>query len=164
MKKFNKIQIIGFLMIIMLSGICFAPSFLSQPLDQSYEQSLMISDDQILYAPMYSTKTYLIDREGNVNNIWNSIYIPGVSVWWLGDGIILRTIRLNGGPGAGGGVQILSGDGTKLWDFRYYTNDVLSHHDVKSLPNGNVLLIAWEHKTRAEAINAGRNIDFVTYY
>ncbi len=39
---------------------------------------------------------------------------------------------------------------------------VLSHHDVKTLPNGNVLLIAWETKSRTEAIAAGRNPSYVS--
>ncbi|OGS40683.1 MAG: hypothetical protein A3K77_01625 [Euryarchaeota archaeon RBG_13_31_8] len=49
-----------------------------------------------------------------------------------------------------------------MWDFRYNTDGHLSHHDVKSLPNGNVLLIAWETKTRTEVIAAGRNPDYVS--
>ncbi len=84
---------------------------------------------------------------------------------WLGDGTILRTIRVGVGPGgggAGGGVQKVEWDGTVVWDFRYNTNGDLSHHDVKSLPNGNVLLIAWETKTRTEAIAAGRNPNYVS--
>ena len=86
-------------------------------------------------------------------------------VWWLGDGTILRTIRVGVGPGsggAGGGVQKVEWDGTVVWDFRYNTDGHLSHHDVKSLPNGNVLLIAWETKTRNEAIAAGRNPSYVS--
>ena len=67
-----------------------------------------------------------------------------------------------GGGGAGGGVQKVEWDGTVVWDFRYNTNGDLSHHDVKSLPNGNVLLIAWETKTRTEAIAAGRNPSYVS--
>jgi len=38
----------------------------------------------------------------------------------------------------------------------------MSHHDVKTLPNGNVLLIAWEIKTLYEAIVAGRNPNYVS--
>jgi hypothetical protein len=33
----------------------------------------------------------------------------------------------------------------------------LQHHDVEMLPNGNVLLIAWQLKSRPEAIAVGRN-------
>ncbi|MBK7295857.1 MAG: hypothetical protein IPI91_03970 [Flavobacteriales bacterium] len=31
------------------------------------------------------------------------------------------------------------------------------HHDAEVLPNGNVLVIAWELKTMQEAWNAGRD-------
>ncbi len=157
----TKFQIIVLPIFILLSGILIAPLSLSQPLHQTNQQSLIALEGQILYSPMFTTTTYLIDRDGSVNNTWGSIYLPGVSVWWLGDGTILRTIRLSGAPGGGGGVQIITKEGTILWDFRYNTDKVLSHHDVKSLPNGNVLLIAWEHKTREEVIEAGRNPDFV---
>jgi hypothetical protein len=89
-----------------------------------------------------------------------------VAVWWLGDGAILRTIRV-GIPvvgGAGGGVQKVEWDGTVVWDFRYDSDGNLSHHDVKSLPNGNVLLIAWETKTRNEVIAVGRNPNNIPSY
>jgi len=113
---------------------------------------------------MYSGTTYLIDSNGYINHTWSSSYWPGVAVWWLGDGMMLRSIRAGVGPGgggAGGGVQKVAWDGTVVWDFRYNTNGNLSHHDIKSLPNGNVLLIAWETKTRTEAIYAGRNPSYV---
>ena len=48
-------------------------------------------------------------------------------------------------------------DGTIIWDFRYDANGDLSHHDITLLPNGNVLMLTWETKTRTEAITAGRD-------
>jgi hypothetical protein len=111
---------------------------------------------------MWDTTTYLIDNTGEINHTWPSNFLPGVAVSWLGDGTILRTIRVGVGPGsggAGGGVQKVLWNGTVVWDYRYNSNDHLSHHDVKTLPNGNVLLIAWETKTHEEAIAAGRNPD-----
>ena len=158
-KHCSTFQIIGLSIIILLSGFFIVPSSQSKTIYQTYEQSSMISECQILYAPMKSTTTYLIDSTGTVNHTWPSEYAPGVAVWWLGDGTILRTIRV-GIPvigGAGGGVQKVEWDGTVVWDFRYDSDGNLSHHDVKSLPNGNVLLIAWETKTRNEVIAAGRN-------
>ncbi len=38
----------------------------------------------------------------------------------------------------------------------------LPHHDIEPLPNGNVLILAWEFKTEAEAIAAGRNPDLIS--
>ena len=165
MRNCNKFQTIGLSIIILLSGISILPSSRSQTIHQTYEQSSMSLDGQILYAPMWTTTTYLIDGTGTINHSWASSYFPGVAVWWLGDGTILRTIRVGVGPGtggAGGGVQKVEWDGTVVWDFRYNTNGDLSHHDVKSLPNGNVLLIAWETKTRTEATAAGRNPNYVS--
>ncbi len=131
---------------------------------QSPEQVRLFNDGHILYAPMWTTMTYLIDSSGDIKHTWSSNYLPGVAVWWLGDDTILRTIRVGVGPGsggAGGGVQKVEPDGTVAWDFRYNSNGVLSHHDIKTLPNGNVLLIAWESKTRSECIAAGRNPSYV---
>ncbi|MFA5102922.1 MAG: aryl-sulfate sulfotransferase [Candidatus Thermoplasmatota archaeon] len=115
---------------------------------------------QILFSPVYSSYTYLIGRDGVVNHTWSSSFFPGQAVYWLGDGTILRTIRVGVGPGgggAGGGIQKVKWDGTVVWDFRYNTDGYLSHHDIEPLPNGNVLMIAWETKTYAEAVAAGRN-------
>jgi len=109
---------------------------------------------------MWGTTTYLIDNTGAANHTWSSNFFPGVAVLWLGDGTILRTIRVGVGPGtggAGGGVQKVQWDGSVVWDYRYNTDGNLSHHDMKVLPNGNVLMIAWETKAYAEAVQAGRN-------
>ena len=129
-------------------------------MEQTKNNSTAITG-QILFAPMDSTETYLIDFTGAVNHTWSSSYLPGEAVYWLGNGTILRTIKteIAGYGGAGGGIQKVLWDGTISWDFRYDTNGDLSHHDIKPLPNGNVLMIAWETKSRSEAIAAGRNPD-----
>jgi hypothetical protein len=44
-----------------------------------------------------------------------------------------------------------------IWDYAYSDSNVIPHHDIEKLPNGNVLFIAWEKKTRQEALDAGRN-------
>ncbi len=114
---------------------------------------------QILFAPMYSFTTYLIDYTGTTNHSWGSSFFPGEAVVWLGNGTILRTIKttLSGLGGSGGGIQKVLWNGTIAWDFRYDTNGDLSHHDIKVLPNGNVLMIAWETKTNQDAIDSGRD-------
>jgi len=118
-----------------------------------------MTNGQILFAPIYSKTTYLIDSNGDLNHTWSSSYSPGQAVYMLDDNSILYTTRLAifAPGGAGGGVQKTTWDGTVIWEFTYYTDDYLSHHDIVPLPNGNVLMIAWEYKTRAEAIAAGRD-------
>jgi hypothetical protein len=164
MKHANKYLAIMFLTTFILTGTSVASLSWSNNTDLSNERSERTLNGQILFSPLYGSTTYLIDSTGAVNHTWSSTYFPGEAVCWLGDGTILRTIRVTAslGGGVGGGVQKVKWDGTVVWDFRYNTNGNLSHHDIKLLPNGNILLIAWETKTRQEAIAAGRNPSTVT--
>lgn len=121
-----------------------------------------------LFAPITLTTTFLIDMEGRVINTWESDYEPGQAVYFLENGHLLRTAfvgpdanRTFHGGGAGGRVQEFTWDGKLFWDFEYNSDKYLLHHDIERLPNGNILMIAWEKKTRREAIAAGRNPDTV---
>jgi len=111
-----------------------------------------------LFAPNFSKNTYLIDIDGKLVHTWASSYIPGQSVYLLDGGTLLRSVHLSdaGGGPTGGGVQKIGWDGTLIWDFKYVGDSYVPHHDIKPLPNGNVLLICWEFKTQAEAVAAGR--------
>ena len=60
------------------------------------------------------------------------------------------------GGGVGGGVQCLSWSGEILWEYILANENFQHHHDIEPLPNGNVLLIAWEKKTAEEAFLMGR--------
>ena len=114
-----------------------------------------------LFGQMVGNETYLVDTNGVAVHTWTSSFRPGIGVYLLPDGSLLRTLntRVVFGTtgGAGGGVQRIALDGTVLWDYRYDTPTAISHHDIEPLPNGNVLMIAWEDKTPAEAIAAGRD-------
>jgi len=154
----GKYRVFVFSVTLLFFGTCLAPISMTQTVNQNNIQNALISEGQILFAPMQSKTTYLINADGSVNHTWSSSYTPGESVYMLQDGTIVRTIKLSyQGGGAGGGVQKITWDGTLIWDFRYYTNDYSSHHDIELLPNGNILMIAWEYYTRAEAIAQGKD-------
>jgi len=149
-----KHKAIIFSIVILFFGTCFVPLSLTQ----HYKQYAETISGQILFAPNDSTTTYLIDNTGAVNHTWSSSYLPYLSVYMLDDGTILRTIEIGFGRGAHGGIEKFTHDGTLIWHYEYYSpNEYQSHHDITPLPNGNVLMIAWETKTRTEAIDAGRN-------
>lgn len=120
-----------------------------------------------LFAPNLSTITYLIDNGGRLVHTWHSDYQPGQAVYLLENGHLLRTA--NPGPnqifnagGGGGIVQEFAWDGSLQWQFSYSTNLYRLHHDIEPLPNGHVLMLAWEYKTREEAIAAGRKPSLLT--
>ncbi len=159
MKTRAPFTILVFLILGLLIGTCFTSVSSSQPSNRTLERQDNTISGKILYSPLYGTTTYLIDNTGTVNHTWPSGYTPGASTYWLGNGTILRTIRVGFGYGSGegGGVQKILWDGTIAWDFRYNTNGKIPHHDIKPLPNGNIIMITWESKTPAEAIAAGRD-------
>jgi hypothetical protein len=113
-----------------------------------------------LFAPVESETTYLIDNDGYLIHHWQSTYNPGLSVYLLEDGTLLRTEtipsqKFNGG-GSGGRVKMISWEGETTWQFDYSNSDHRQHHDVEPMPNGNILIIAYEVKSRSEAIAAGQ--------
>ena len=125
------------------------------------EDDSSVSGEFNLFAPLRSTTTYLMDNDGNVVYTWASAYGPGNSAYLLESGNLLRagntrSANFNTG-GAGGIVQEIAPDGAVVWEFEYADDQARLHHDIEPLPNGNVLMIAWERKTEAEAIAAGRD-------
>ena len=119
----------------------------------------LVDNGRILYGPIYSKTTYLLNLDGTISHTWTGDYYPGEAVRWLGNGMIMRTIKttINGFGGAGGGVQKVLWNGTVVWEYHCDTNGNISHHDITILPNGDVLMIVWETKTKDQAIAAGRD-------
>ncbi len=150
---FLQIFIIGF----------FANSQTTIGLIQHNEGTL--DDGYVLFAPQTSSTTYLIDKCGKKVKTWESTYRPGLSCYLLEDGSLLRT-GVVASPtfasgGHGGVIQKFDWDGNLTWT--YFISDAINwqHHDIKALPNGNVLAIAWESKTNTQAIANGRNPQLV---
>ncbi|MDP6544574.1 MAG: DUF1566 domain-containing protein [Phycisphaerae bacterium] len=114
-----------------------------------------------LWAPLNETTTYLSDIDGEVVHTWDSDYRPGLAAYLTEDGSLLRMGNVNNATftvgGAGGVTQLIDWDGNVTWEYTYSDEAYLSHHDVEILPNGNVLLIAWESRTYAQAVQAGRD-------
>ena len=114
-----------------------------------------------------STTTYL--KDNNLYNIqtWNHsngpasmpYLIPGDEPGWENT-FLIYPYRVNNptmeSGGMGGAFEVLTWDGDLVWEYELSNNDYQHHHDVEPLPNGNVLLIAWEKKTSTEAYAAGR--------
>jgi len=114
-----------------------------------------------LIAPLLSERVYLVDMAGEVVHAWDCPAPPGLSVYLLDDGDLLHCGRTGdltrfGAPGAGGVVHALAPDGRVVWEYRL-PEGLLQHHDVEPMPNGNLLVLAWEERTAEEALAAGRN-------
>ncbi|MCC6409040.1 MAG: aryl-sulfate sulfotransferase, partial [Planctomycetes bacterium] len=114
-----------------------------------------------LLAPLHSTSTYLVDLDGAIVHEWKSDAPPGQSVYLRENGHLLRAERVDNdvfyGGGEGGRVRELALDGTVVWEYVCSDATRRQHHDFTMLPNGHLLLIAWERKSGEQAFEAGRD-------
>jgi len=118
-------------------------------------------DGYVLFAPNFGTTTYLIDKCGYQVHSWPNTHQPGQSVYLLEDGHLMRTGRLmnqtfNAG-GLGGIIEKIDWEGNVVWSYTISSTSECQHHDIHPMPNGNVLAIAYELKTVAQATDAGRD-------
>ena len=117
----------------------------------------------VLFSPIPSTTTFLIDNDGQVVHTWDNEF-GGSADYLEADGTLLRGFRdpqilhFRQG-GVSGGIQEIDWDGKILWQWKLGDEKRVLHHDIERLPNGNVLALGWEVKTREESIAAGRRPD-----
>lgn len=115
----------------------------------------------VLFAPIKSDTTYLIDKCGKRIHQWASDTKPGLSVYLLPDGSLLKTGALPnatfaGTGGAGGEIERYDWNDNLLWKYTISSDSETQNHDIFPMPNGNVLVDIWEYISPAEAIAAGR--------
>lgn len=151
-----------FIIIFFLLGILKSDS---QTVGLIQNNAGSLDSGYVLFAPISSTTTYMIDKCGRQVKTWTSAYKPGQSVYFLTDGTIMRpgnvgSIYFNQG-GEGGIIEKFDWDGNIVWSYLVSDSAKCQHHDIEVLPNGNVLVIAWEKKTAADAIALGRDPSLV---
>ena len=121
-----------------------------------------VSPGHTLISPFSTESTFLIDHEGRVVHRWDTLCAPGLMPYLLPDGNLLRGVQIDipsrfEGGGKSGGLQEYTWDGELVWEFHFASDRYYYHHDIAPLPDGNLLLIAWEAKTAEEAIARGRD-------
>jgi hypothetical protein len=101
-----------------------------------------------LFAPMNYTVVYLIDNQGRLVHSWNAPSKPGLSVYLLRDGNLLHSGR---------SINIRDWDNNELWAYNLHGDSFNRSHDLRQLPNGNIISVVWKTKSPAQALAAGRN-------
>ena len=137
-------------------------SLLSQ---EAFDGYTLFTPGEGLEEEIYTT--LLIDNHFNIINSWTQTskvasmpyLIPGEFLGWENTFLLypytVENPTMESG-GVGGGVKCLSWDGELIWFHEIPDYDYQHHHDIEPLPNGNVLMLAWERKSYSEAYAAGR--------
>jgi hypothetical protein len=114
-----------------------------------------------LFTPLNFDTTYLLDNEGRLVHSWDTP--DALSGYLEEDGTLLATteteapsedLDIGGGTGA---VAIYDWAGAVQWRYEYSDETHRLHHDAVLLPNGNVLMLAFQVRSAEEAIAAGRD-------
>ena len=130
----------------------------------SAERGLLLDTESdtpgyVLFEPATSTFTYLIDKQGNVVQSWESDLNSMIS-YLQPNGHLIRLERDEDFPtfaagGQAGRIREYSWEGELLWDFEYANVKELTHHDIEIMPNGNILAISYEVIPAEEALALG---------
>jgi len=128
-----------------------------------------VQEGLTLFAPIGGTTAYLIDLDGNPVHQWQLSGRPGHAVYLLEDGRLLATYTIGsdyfkGAGVCGGGIEIIDWDGDQVWSYDLSDSTYHLHHDIESLPNGNILAIAWEKIPESEALSAEGYNSYVSSY
>lgn len=116
----------------------------------------------VLFSPYTGTKTFLMDKDGNIVHEWTGELSATLNGYLLENGHLIRMERDVDFPvfaagGLGGRLREYDWDGNLVWDFEYANDKVVMHHDLEVLPNGNILAISFESISVEEAIAAGKD-------
>ena len=116
------------------------------------------------FSPFSGTKAYLVDNCGRLINQWDRGTQPGLSAYFLENGLMLRTYKVSPqGPftsaSNAGGLELVDWENNTVWSIEWNTPTQLSHHDAVYMPNGHILVLTWELVYEAELIELGRDPD-----
>lgn len=125
-----------------------------------------VADGYNLFYPHNQSSTFLTDNCGRLVNVWEDDpeYSPGNAVYLMENGDLIRCKRdndiLSDPIWAGGGGEIVerrTWDNDLVWSYSLNNEDARLHHDVAPMPNGHVLMIAWERFSGDSARALGRD-------
>jgi hypothetical protein len=113
-----------------------------------YEDS-NATDAYALFTPQSNNETYLVNNCGEKVHQWSFTELPGATCYLLANGNLLRAGKDH--------IEIRDWQDNVVWSYNTTANGIMQHHDICPLPNGNVLCLATDVYTSAQAAAEGRN-------
>ncbi len=120
-----------------------------------------------LIFPHAQSTVFLLDNCGELVHFWEDepVFAPGNTVYIMENGNLIKCKRNSNSAindpiwagGAGETVEVRTWENDLIASFTLNNSSYRLHHDVAPMPNGNILMIAWENKSGAEAHQAGRD-------
>jgi hypothetical protein len=124
-----------------------------------------LSDGYILCGAYAGRSSVLIDKNGDFVHVWKHDKLVdtlnGYSCYLLKNGNLLRTAqvvtskKITGAMPWQGAINEIDPSGNIVWRYVLSNDTFTLHHDIKPLPNGNVLATSFMVQTKAQMVAAG---------
>lgn len=103
-----------------------------------------------LFSPEKATSVCLVDACGELVNEWTFGENPGLTVYLLDNGNLLRAGKDT--------IQIRTWENDPVWSFAINSQlGINQHHDIELLPNGNILCIITDWHSSEDMHNLGKD-------
>lgn len=121
----------------------------------------------LLVNDAVNNRVYLMDKDSKILHEWELKTGLGNDCVLLENGKLLALLEANSPTitfgGFAGNLQLVNPDNSIEWEYKISNDNMISHHDVEMLPNGNVIILVWMKKTGEEAIQEGFKFNYDVY-
>ena len=147
--------------ITLIINLLFSSVFAQERTVGVFNNTAEAFEGYTLFSPAANNMVYLVDNCGRLVNSWECSAKPGNAIYLTTEGFLYRAAQMQNlkifAGGAGGLIEKYNWDGDLVWSYTYNSPIQRAHHDFQVLPNGNVLILAWEVKSEEECLENGRN-------
>ena len=130
-----------------------------EPVETDWER---VQPGYVLLEPTGEKESYLLGVDKQVVGSYSGDYYPKYTQL-LPNGHRLYSSKAttraihNGGGSTTGCVEEYDASGNLVWRISLNNDDILSHHAVRKMPNGNVLAQVWQKSSADIAVAQGRD-------
>ncbi len=121
----------------------------------------------LLVNDALANRVYLMNKKAEILHEWKLETGIGNDCIILENGQLLALLQAPSPfiefGGFAGKLQLVNPDDTIVWNHDLSNENMISHHDVELLPNGNIVILVWVKKTGEEAISAGFKFNYDVY-
>ena len=128
--------------------------------------TLLLEEDALegytFFSPFSGTKSWMVNNCGELINVWDRDFRPGLASYFLENGLVMRTYKPNPvGPfnsaSNAGGLELVDWNNNTVWSYELNNSEQISHHDAVYMPNGHMLMLTWELVYEADLVELGRD-------
>ena len=127
-----------------------------------------------LFVPQFNEWVFLINNDGQEIHRWEieeSFALREAHLLDNGNLIVITSPRdkidvsiIPSAFAPDGSMREYTWDGELVWEYQFIGPYVHQHHGLDIMPNGNLLVIAWDYRTMDEALAVGFNPEYVELF